>query len=175
MRILLLLRHAKALPSSPHGDFDRQLAPRGWRQAEKFGRWLAEKSFAPDLVLASTARRASETADAVMSVPGASPERRNESALYNAEAEGILAIAQMAGAAANVMIIGHNPGIAELALALADDDDKPTRQKMARKYPTCACAILQFGTSGWNKLSLGTGKLLAYVTPASLDRAELDD
>jgi phosphohistidine phosphatase len=68
-RRLLIMRHAKSdwgTPGEP--DFDRPLAKRGQRDAPRMGEWLRAQGLVPDLVLASPARRAQETASKVCKV-----------------------------------------------------------------------------------------------------------
>ena len=91
MRTLILLRHAKAVAYSPEGDFNRELAPRGRAQADRLGRWLADKPFAPALVYASPARRTRETADLAIAALPVKPERIDQASLYNADADEIIA------------------------------------------------------------------------------------
>jgi len=169
MRHLILLRHAKAVASSPDGDFTRWLAPRGREQAAAFGRWLPAQGFAPDLVVSSPAVRASETADLALKGFAKPPARRDEPALYNATALDILAIARAAGGEArSLMIVGHNPGLAELAIALAGAGNPVARKSMAEKFPPCGCAVLFFPAAGGSALVPWGTRLEAFVTPKTL-------
>ena len=170
MRHLLLLRHAKAVESSANGDFERELAPRGRRQAETFGGWLAGQSFAPTLIIASPARRTRETADIVVGAPAKPARRRDDPRLYNSSASDILSIVRATDTnIETLMIVGHNPGIAEFANRLTGSGDATARGKMARKFPPCACAIIAFAGSDWRKLAPGLGRLEEFVTSKSLD------
>ena len=175
MRTLILLRHAKAVAYSPEGDFNRELAPRGRAQAERLGRWLADKPFAPALVYASPARRTRETADLAIAALSVKPERVDEASLYNADVADILALIRAApDAQERLMVVGHNPGTAEVANFLAGSGDSAALLMLGRKYPTCACAVLRF-SGGWGEIGARSGALLAYITPKSLDASEIDD
>ena len=175
MRTLILLRHAKAVAYSPEGDFNRELAPRGRAQADRLGRWLADKPFAPALVYASPARRTRETADLAIAALPAKPERNDEASLYNADADEIIALIRAApDARARLMVVGHNPGMAEVANFLAGAGDPAALLNLGRKYPTCACAVLQFD-GAWSACGARRGALLSYITPKSLDASEHDD
>ncbi len=176
MRHLILLRHAKAEPSSPDGDFGRALAPRGVRQARRFAQWLAEQTFTPDLVIASAARRTRETATLATASLTLPPLRIDERDLYNADGSEILAVARHAPpATTSLMLVGHNPGMAELASRLTGGGDALARKAMLRQFPTCACAVLAFDIGDWSALGPAGGRLLAFITPRGLDSSEIDD
>jgi phosphohistidine phosphatase len=175
MRTLILLRHAKAVTHSPDGDFGRELAPRGRAQADRLGRWLANKPFAPALVYASPARRTRETADLAIAALPHKPERIDEASLYNADAADILALIRAApNERERLMVVGHNPGMAEVANFLAGSGEPAALLSLGRKYPTCACAVLEFA-GDWSEIGARRGALLTYITPKSLDASELDD
>jgi phosphohistidine phosphatase len=170
MRVLLLLRHAKAVASSPEGDFGRGLAPRGARQSAAFGRWLKGQSFAPDRAIVSPARRTMETTDNVLAALGADVERQAAASLYNARAGDILDVVRdVPDASRRLLVVGHNPGIAELAVALSGSGDPSARDSMARRYPTCACAILRFDIGAWRAIGPGGGELSMFVEPRTID------
>jgi phosphohistidine phosphatase len=163
MRRLLLLRHAKAEAHSPDGDFDRALKPRGRADAARLGAWLAAHGHAPDAVLASPSRRTRETVEIVLAAAAKPVEPEFHEAIYNASAETIRAV--IAGErAASVLVVGHNPGIGELAHLLAG----PDAGKFAAGYPTCALAIFE-AVPGAEKAPWSRRfRLLSYLTPASL-------
>lgn len=138
MAQLILLRHAKAESASGTGrDFDRGLTERGHRDAAIMGRALAQAGYAPDRVLVSTARRSMETWDGLApAFPDAQVEESR--ALYLATREQLAEAAQDGLAAGSVMIIGHNPGLHELALMLAGAS--PDRLD---SFPTAAAAVFE--------------------------------
>jgi phosphohistidine phosphatase len=118
VRRLTLMRHANAQWKDPQiADFDRPLNRRGNSEAEAMGRRLMELKLIPTILLASTARRAEQTADIVARELGvAARNRRSEESLYLAPAADILRVVQTTGPRIpHLMIVGHNPGITEVA------------------------------------------------------------
>jgi phosphohistidine phosphatase len=65
------------------------------------------------------------------------------------------------------MLIGHNPGLQDLALDLARPS--PTARELATKYPTAALATLAFAASSWQELDHETAELVALVRPRDLE------
>ncbi len=169
-RRLVLLRHAKSAYPPDVADHDRPLAPRGRRAAPAAGRWLHETGCVPGLVLCSTARRARQTWElAAAQLPGP-PPARYEDRIYAAPATGLLAvIREAAGQAGTLLVVGHHPGLQELALALADPGggDGGTLDRARAKFPTAAVAVLEV-TTPWPALRPGKARLTAFVTPADL-------
>jgi len=163
-RRLILLRHAKsAWPDVP--DQDRPLAKRGQRDAPVIGRWLRDHGYQPDTVICSAARRTRQTWELVARELGGSPSVTFEPRAYAANAMTLLyLVRELPAASRAALLVGHNPGIAELATSLAlppDHDDAPIR------FPTAAVAILDV-PGDWASLSQGQARLLDYTTPAEL-------
>jgi phosphohistidine phosphatase len=160
-RRLLLLRHAKSSWDDPTLiDHDRPLAPRGRRAAERMGEYLRDEQPPVSLVLCSSARRTRETLELV------SPEGevRIEPRIYGASADELLACLQRLGdSAETVLLIGHNPAIEDLAVALSAGEGGLSE----RKYPTGAVAALRF-SGPWGALEPGRAELVAFVTPREL-------
>ncbi|MFI4936673.1 MAG: SixA phosphatase family protein [Caulobacterales bacterium] len=151
MRRLILFRHAKAEPRAAGGDdFDRPLAPRGRDDAALMGRVLAAEGLIPDLALVSSARRTAETWTCARdSFPHAGVELRRE--LYNAGPEAIWdEVRQAADEGETLMVIGHNPGLHELAVELLiDASASPVHiEKVAAKFPTATAVALTFDEAG---------------------------
>jgi len=166
-RLLVLMRHAKSdWPDVP--DHERPLAKRGRRDAPEVGRWLGEAGYLPDAVVCSTAQRARETwalASPGLSaaVPGASPEVHYEPRVYEATVLGLLMLVREFDPAwRTVLVVGHNPGLAELTVGLADP---PAGQPPA--FPTAFVAVLGL-PGGWAEAAPGEASLLAFTIPAQL-------
>lgn len=165
---LVLLRHAKSDWPEEVADHDRPLAKRGQRDAAAVGQWLARHGYVPDLVVCSTARRARQTwelaakglADAA---PGQSPGARFEERVYEATVLGLLMLVrEFPEDRRTVLVVGHNPGIAELAVGLADPPPIPPTA-----YPTAAVAAL--GLPGaWAETAPASARLLGFVTPTDM-------
>jgi phosphohistidine phosphatase len=151
MQRLILLRHAKAesVPASG-GDFERALTERGRRDAALIGRVLAEAGYLPDLVLVSPARRAAQTWD---EVARAFPDARVKDArsLYLATSEQIADLVDGAGEHVGaLMIVGHNPGLHELALSLATAASATPAADavLTQAFPTAAAAVFDVDSGG---------------------------
>ena len=155
MRRLILFRHAKAQPrASGQDDFDRPLAPRGREDAAIVGRALAAHGFAPDLALVSPARRASET---WIVAREAFPPARTElsPALYDATPEAIReAIDDAAGRCDTLIVIGHNPGLHEVAVELLMDASASAAEiePVAARFPTATAAVYAIDEAGRARL-----------------------
>ena len=118
MRRLTLMRHANAQWKDPQiADYDRPLNRRGISEAEAMSRRLVELKLIPTILLSSSALRAQQTADIVARELGlAARSRRSDESLYLAPAADILRVVQSTGPRIpHLMIVGHNPGITEIA------------------------------------------------------------
>jgi phosphohistidine phosphatase len=148
---LILLRHGKAEPDSDSGDdFDRRLAPRGSRETARIAAQLADMGFQPDVVLVSPAARTRGTWDAACEAfPGA--QARFEDHLYHADSRAIRAAAEAAGeTCGTVMVVGHNPGLQELAVALLREGSAPSGliARAQGSFPPAAAAVFLFDANG---------------------------
>ena len=169
MRRLWLLRHAKSswndagLP-----DRLRPLAPRGVRAAGAVARHLRTTAVAPDLVLCSPARRAVQTWEGVApGVPGGTPVEFDE-AIYHAGGDELLARLQhLPSQTESVLLVGHNPGLQDLAVDLVGAGDAELRERLETKLPTGALVTLEV-PGDWDDMGWGAATLLAYVVPREL-------
>jgi phosphohistidine phosphatase len=169
MKRLLLLRHAKAVPSAEGDDFDRGLTASGERDAERIGDYIAARGLTVDFVLCSGARRTLDTARIVTGRWSRPVETLVENALYEATWRLILALLrELPPAASTALLVGHNPGIGDIANHLAGEGDRDARLRMAGKYPTCGLAVIEFSAASWSNLGPRAGRLLWFVTPADL-------
>lgn len=118
MRELILLRHAHAEPAAANqADLDRPLSAEGLAEAEAAGKWLAEKNLIPDCILCSPARRARETLEAVLGSIGY-VEQRIEDGIYEGTSGTLIALADCQIDVSRLMLVGHNPGLEQLAALL---------------------------------------------------------
>jgi phosphohistidine phosphatase len=166
MQTLYLLRHAKSSWDDPTlPDHERPLAPRGRRDAKRIAKHLRRLGLEPELILCSSAARTRETLELLRPAVGAS-EVIVEEDLYGASSDELLArIRLVPDSVASVMLIGHNPGLEQLALALASAGDE--LEQLAAKFPTAALATLAVANS-WSRLAPGDATLEAYVVPKQL-------
>jgi phosphohistidine phosphatase len=167
MKRLFLLRHAKSSWDDPGlADHDRPLAPRGKRAAKVIAEHLREERIAPDLVLCSPSQRTRETLERIAPALGGDVAVEIERELYAASADRLLErLRAVDDEVESVMLIGHNPGIEQLALSLAGDGEKLA--EVRRKYPTAALATLEFD-GRWSELEPGTARLTDFVKPKQL-------
>ncbi|MCJ2143390.1 SixA phosphatase family protein [Methylobacterium sp. E-066] len=169
MRRLILLRHAKSDRPAGVADHERPLNDRGRRAAPAVGAHLAEAGFRPDLALVSTATRTRETWEAVSTALGA-PEVRFHREIYEAPSERILGVIRGApDAAETVIVVGHNPGLGDLAAALAGEGPRKERTRLATEFPTAAYAVIDFETDTWSAIGPGQGRLERFVRPRDID------
>lgn len=169
MRRLLLLRHAKAIPSTGRHDFDRALIERGRRDAAGIAAFIAESDLIPDLVIYSSAERTRETAAIVLKAWPRRVQSRAEPGLYDAARQAIHAIVHaLPDTAASVMLVGHNPGIADLANHLVGRGAKHDRLRMAAKFPTSGLAVVEFAADHWRDAEPGAALLARFVAPDDL-------
>jgi phosphohistidine phosphatase len=169
VRHLYLLRHAKSSWGEPAADdHDRSLAPRGRRAAQLIGDHVRDAQIAPALVLCSSARRTQETLDLIAPALGPSAVVLVERRLYGASAGQLLGRVQsVSDAVRSVMVIGHNPGLEDLAGTLAGTGAGDALDRMAMKFPTAALATFTVPTA-WPDLAPGGATLAAYVVPRDL-------
>lgn len=163
MKTLLLLRHAKSSwKQSAISDHDRPLNPRGRRDAPRAGRFLLARGLVPDATLASTATRARSTAAQVAECCGRSDMVTLDSRLYLADPEAIIDVVQsLGGDAARLLVVGHNPGCAELVALLTGH---------LEDFPTAALAQIELPISEWTDLRRSTrGRLVTYWRPKDAD------
>lgn len=143
MRTLILFRHAKAVRHhEAPSDKARGLTGRGRRDAAAAGAAMEDAGLKPALALISTAERTRETAE--HGLQGFKLERRLEDALYHASTGGLWD-AFSSSDAESVVIVGHNPGIGELAselIAQAHDGSKLARE-FSGHFPTAAFAAFE--------------------------------
>jgi phosphohistidine phosphatase len=167
---LLLLRHAKSSWDDPLlEDADRPLNKRGREAARRVARWFQDNSLMPAYVLCSPALRTRQTLDAIRPVLGPDARIELDPSIYLAEASDLFGrIKAVKSATPSVLLIGHNPGLQELALALTPARARRDRQRMAEKFPTAAFAWFRVRARSWSALEPEKMELVAYLRPADL-------
>ncbi len=168
MHQLLLLRHAKSSwDDANQPDRDRPLNQRGRQAAARVRSAMRDLGLAPDLVLVSSARRTRETLEALEPWTD-TPLVEEMDALYLATAGQLMdAIRDVAETVRSVLVIGHNPGMHDLALTLLSDATGPVARDLAVGFPTAALAEFSIG-SAWSRLTPGSGRLIRFLTPRML-------
>jgi phosphohistidine phosphatase len=184
MRRLMLLRHAKTEHDAPSGqDQDRRLDARGRLDAAAIGGWIGRHPPLPDAVLVSTAVRAHQTWEIVQeSMANATKEQKTPprveflADLYGADPTQLLQIIRMAEVSdpSHLMVVGHNPGMHELALALTGSGDAAAKRALEDNLPTSGLAILDFAIEDWSEVAFRRGKLIRFTSPRLLKQASDD-
>lgn len=170
MRRLILLRHAKTERDAPSGkDQDRRLDERGRNDSVEIGRWLALEDYRPDLALVSTATRTQQTWDLLRAtMPSVRVKHLPE--LYGADPSELLRAVHGAAKADPqcLMILAHNPGLHELALALVASGDAAGRHALAANLPTAGIVVIDFKTDDWGDVGFRSGRLERFASPKLL-------
>lgn len=166
------MRHAKSSWDDPKlSDHARPLNARGRAAAAAMREAMAELGLAPDIVLVSSSRRTLQTLEALE--PWAdSPLVEPLDGLYLATLAQLLkALHGVAETARSVLLLGHNPGLHELAVHLvgpaAMTQANPMTRRLGEGYPTGALA--EFAIPGpWGTLDEGGGRLVRFLGPRDL-------
>lgn len=164
MKTLLLLRHAKSDWSGGEADFDRSLNERGRAAATRMGQLLAAEPV--DLILCSPAVRTRQTLDRL----GLSAPVRFEPRIYEAETGALIGLlGETEDAIGRLLLIGHMPAIAGVALRLASGDSGMEFQRLREGYPTAALAQLTLEIDRWREVEPGCATVERFVRPRELD------
>jgi phosphohistidine phosphatase len=165
MKRLYLLRHASSSwKDTSLPDHDRPLAGGGRRAANGDrpppARPGHRAGTRPVLHGTTRARDAQRIEPAL-----ATPTVRVEEDLYAASAGALVErLRNVPDTIESVMLIGHNPGLQELAVDLARPS--PAVSELATKYPTAALARLALPASSWSELHHDTAELVELMRPA---------
>ncbi|HYP01162.1 MAG TPA: histidine phosphatase family protein [Pyrinomonadaceae bacterium] len=158
MKTLLLLRHARPAPTSPTGrDFDRPLAEEGRADARRVGQFLRQKEIKPEIVLSSPAARARETADLVCEAAELSTQARLDARIYEASLEELLQIISEAeDGVETLLLVGHNPGLAELIALLTGKSEAVSPATLTR---------IELDIDAWGDAHNAAGRLAFSLPP----------
>ncbi|WP_421912898.1 SixA phosphatase family protein [Mesorhizobium sp.] len=165
MSRLYLLRHAKAGWALPGvRDFDRPLDASGLADAERMGAAMRARSFVPDVTLCSNARRARETLEGLAGQADTGRVLFLDT-LYSEDAAGYLAIIRDNGGPGSLLVIGHNPMMEDLAMAVSGNGDEAALAMLNHGFPTSGLAAIRF-PGNLADATRGLGYLEAFLTPA---------
>jgi phosphohistidine phosphatase len=168
MHQLLLLRHAKSSwDDTKLADRERPLSKRGRLAAEHMRKAMQELGLTPDVVLVSPSQRTLATLSALEPWDD-TPLVEPIEALYLATAAQLLAVLRAVNETVrSVMLIGHNPGMHELAAQLAEASSGDAAQRLVAKFPTAALAEFSVATA-WQQLGAAGTRLVRFLTPKDL-------
>ncbi len=163
MKTLTILRHAKSSWSDAGlSDFDRPLNRRGERDAPRIGERMAESGLRPALILSSPAERALTTAKIVaakLNYPREFLEK--ERALYHASLDTLLdIIAAQEDRVNNLMLVGHNPGMTQLANHLLPG--------IMNNLPTAGTLTVEIDTRDWSLYTQPKATLVRFDYPKKI-------
>lgn len=171
MKILTLLRHAKSSWDDPVSrDFDRPLNKRGRKAARVVGRAMREEGLAFDAIIASPAVRVVETLRDVGDSYGRALEPEQDPDLYLASPAVLLErIHHVDDKVERLLVVGHNPGLEQLALLLTGNEGSGLRDEVEVKYPTATLAEIRFDVDRWADVAAAGGILTRFIRPRDLD------
>lgn len=168
---LFLLRHAKSSwDDETLSDHERPLSHRGRRDARLLADHFVQAAIRPELVLCSTAVRAQRTLAPISTAVGLERQTRLESDLYGASAAHLLErVRAVDGAVSSALVVGHNPGLQNLALYLAVTDSA-AGVGLREKFPTGALAAVALDSDSWLDLSPESAQVIWLTVPRDLRR-----
>jgi phosphohistidine phosphatase len=164
MRTLILMRHAKSsFKDTSLKDGKRPLSKRGQRNAAQMAELIKEREMYPEVILASSAVRACQTAQIVAQGTGFPGEVRFLDSLFMAEADEILDVLhEIPGEVQSVMVIGHNPGLESMI---------PMLTRKVAALPTAGIAYLALPIDDWIALKKKTkADLIELWRPKDLEK-----
>lgn len=169
MRRLMLLRHAKSDWPSGVDDHERPLAKRGRRASPAMGNYMAREGLVPELAVISTARRTRETWELTRPCFPRSIVQHNERRIYEASAASILDVIHETDIEVHtLLLVGHNPGLQDLALELIAKASQPDLARLRGKYPTGGLVVIDFDIEAWSQMAAASGRLERFETPRSI-------
>jgi phosphohistidine phosphatase len=170
---LLLLRHSKAIAYTGSGDHQRPLTERGRADAARLGSYILDEKIVPDAAAHSGAQRTKETLAIVAAKLRPRVKISVAPSLYEAGGAAFLDVVRHGpDKAKSLLLVGHNPTIAEMASRLTGTGERGALAGMAGKFPTSALAVIDFDVDHWSEIDEGKGRLFAFATPASLGERE---
>ena len=167
MKTLYLLRHAKSDWGANAEDHERPLNARGRAACKAMAHKMQEAYIAPDYVLYSDAKRTTETWQRLQKAAGFSCQNQTEKKLYLATPGEMLAcISKVPDTVERLMVVGHNPGIAQLAMWLCQGmGEREAVKQLAVKYPTAGLTIFEGDMTTWKDVPPGSMGLRAFLSP----------
>jgi phosphohistidine phosphatase len=170
MKRLTLMRHAKSTWDQPSlRDFERPLNERGRHAALLVGKHLRRSGARFDLVLASPATRVVQTLEHLSHGYAAHLEPQFERLIYDGGKDDLLSLVRATDASvSHLLLVGHNPTLHELALALLESSRAGGQNQLSGKFPTASLADIELPAADWKDAREGTGRLLSFVRPRDL-------
>lgn len=166
MRRLMLLRHAKTERAVPgERDLDRELMKRGRADVPVIGAYMAHHGLTPDLALVSPAKRAQDTWTLLAAAFAKPPRMVSDERIYNATPDALIGVIGETRKAHTVLLVGHNPGLQDLAVQLIASGDVDMREQLKEKLPTSGLVVIDLPIDDWSLIHLHAGRLERFVSP----------
>ena len=164
---LSILRHAKSGKDNPHlADFDRPLNERGYREADEMANLVIARAWQPARILCSSSQRTRETLAPLLALLKSNATIELTRRVYDATAETLLdIIREQHGTSRTLMLIGHNPGLEELARVLPGSGDGAALARLRVMFPPASLAVMSFDVADWSDIDPGRGRLEAFEVP----------
>ena len=163
---LMLFRHAKSSRPSGVADHDRPLSKSGRRASKQMGKYMAREELVPDQAIVSTASRTQETWYLARLGFKQDIVCRSEKRAYDASADTLLkVIRETPKKVGNLILVGHNPGLWDLALRLISDAKNRELARLQSKLPTAGLVVIDFEVGSWEEVSAHVGSFKRFDTP----------
>ena len=168
---IIILRHAKSnWINSDIDDHERPLSSRGYKNAREMAEFLKIKKYKPDYRICSSAKRAILTLGPIIEMwPDIPVNITNK--IYLASSNEILMILKKQIEYSKILIIGHNPGLANLLSYLIDINNLDYNDELSysiKKLPTCSLAMISLEINYWKEIFQSKGSLKSFITPKDI-------
>lgn len=171
MKHIFVYRHADTHPASAgQPDFVRSLSPVGEAESARVGNWLKQANPQPQQVICSSAVRAETTLRLTLEAMGnpTLPTRHEQRLYLAAPSEIFRVLNELNPTAQAVMVVGHNPGLHQFALQLAQKS-KEELGKLAFQFPTASLAQFEVDCDTWSQFSPATpARFVRFTTPSDI-------
>lgn len=164
--ILLVMRHAKTEPSNEHGDFERELVEKGFKQAKKMAKGLTSLGLIPDQIDCSSAVRARQTCERMLKIFGDKPKLEYQEKLYSQGMQ--VVFDDLAACKAKrhiVMILGHEPTVSMACQWIAHQDSDPQLKDLLNLGMSTGCVAVFGANVPFQQWDIHQGTLLAVLSP----------
>jgi phosphohistidine phosphatase len=169
---LLLIRHAEAVAHAPQGDLERPLTARGCADAARMGAYCHTSGLIPEFALVSPARRARDTLDVMVREFPQKPAFEIDDLLYSADVFELRDLLERISVSVEtLLIVGHNPGLAEFARFLVDGQTRAGAP--LRHFPAPCLALIHFSCSNWIDAAASGGRLDRFINFSCLPADDL--
>lgn len=162
---LIIVRHGTArMPAAGEDDFTRNLTPEGIVGVQCVANWLAERIGTCSAIVTSPATRARQTAQILAGRLLQGTEATVEERIYNASHRTLTELVQSFNYPGPTVLVGHNPGLEELANYLLDAPPRPTVQ-LSPGQALCMRIV-----TGWAATGRGTASLEGQISPGEISK-----